>query len=259
VDCIDRRDTILLYAAGTLDAGECGGLRDHLAGGCPQCAGYLAEAEAALALLGQSLPQQIPPPLLKQAILNHAKLEARRSQPAPRATSWDRVVLPAAIAAVLAVAVTLFGVRQLMPVNPHDPEDSAKITNLQNLLVASQNQVQQLRQSLRGMQFAELRGDPQPNAVGRVFIDADMKKWYFFTCGMKPAADGKTYELWLISNDQKIPAGTFDVNEHGVAQLLGSVPQLPAGASVQLAVTDEPMNGKHDAPTGTMQMAGRVE
>jgi anti-sigma-K factor RskA len=260
VDCNERRDTILLYAAGALDAGECGGLRDHLAGGCPQCAGYLAEAEAALALLGQSLPQQTPPPLLKQAILNRAKQEAHKPQSAPmRIGGWDRVILPAAIAAVLAVAVTLFVVRQLMPVNPHNPEDTAKITNLENLLVASQSQVNDLRQSLRGMQFAELKGEPQPNAVGRVFIDADMKKWYFFTCGMRPAANGKTYELWLISNDQKIPAGTFDVNDHGVAQLLGSVPQLPQGSNVTLAVTDEPMNSRHDAPTGSIQMAGQVQ
>jgi hypothetical protein len=76
---------------------------------------------------------------------------------------------------------------------------------------------------------------------------------------MKPAADGKTYELWLISNNQKIPAGTFDVNEHGVAQLLGAVPTLPAGSNVTLAVTDEPMNSRHDAPTGLIQMAGHVQ
>jgi hypothetical protein len=51
VECADRRDLILLYAAGELDAGECGGLRAHLAAGCPQCIGYMAEAEAVLALL----------------------------------------------------------------------------------------------------------------------------------------------------------------------------------------------------------------
>jgi anti-sigma-K factor RskA len=263
VDCNERRDSILLYAAGALDASESGELRDHLASGCPECAGYLAEAEATLALLGQSLPQQTPPPLLKQAILNRAKTEARKSNPEPasmRISSWDRIVLPAAVAAVLAVAITLFAVHQIIPANPaHNAEDTAKITNLENLLVSSQEQVTQLRQSLRGMQFAELKGDPQPSAVGRVFIDSDMKKWYFFTCGMKPAADGKTYELWLISNDQKIPAGTFDVNEHGVAQLLGSVPQLPAGANVTLAVTDEPMTAKHDVPLGSIQMSGQVQ
>jgi anti-sigma-K factor RskA len=260
VDCVERRDLILLYVAGGLDAGECGPLREHLAGGCPQCAGYLTEAEATLALLGQSLDQQTPPPLLKQAILNRAKQESRKS--ATGATNpgrWDRIVLPAAVAAVLAVAVTLFCVKQFMPVHKAPVDDSAKIAELETQLLQTKGQYDQLRQSLKGMQFAQLTGDLQPEAVGRVFIDADMKKWYFFTCGMRPAADGKTYELWLISNGQKIPAGTFDVNEHGVAQLLGSVPPLQPGASVQLAVTDEPMNGPHQVPTGTLQMKGSVE
>jgi hypothetical protein len=60
VDCAERRDTILLYAAGVLDAGECGGLREHLAGGCPTCAGYLAEAEATLAMLPMGLDVKEP-------------------------------------------------------------------------------------------------------------------------------------------------------------------------------------------------------
>ena len=260
VECAERRDLILLYAAGGMEAGESGPLREHLAGGCPQCAGYLAEAEATLAMVGQSLDQQTPPALLKQAILNRAKQESRK--PATRAAgagSWDRIVLPAAVAAVLAVAVTLFCVKQFMPVPKQPVDDSGKIAELETQLLQAKGQYDQLRQSLKGMQFAQLTGDLQPDAVGRVFIDSDMKKWYFFTCGMRPASDGKTYELWLISNGQKIPAGTFDVNEHGVAQLLGSVPPLQPGASVQLAVTDEPMNGQHTAPTGKLQMKGSVE
>jgi len=265
VECADRRDLILLYAAGALDAGESGSLRDHLAGGCPQCAGYLAEAEAAIALLGQSLPQQAPPPLLKQSILNRINADARKSDTSKstptdmRIASWDRVVLPAAIAAVLAVAITLISVKTLQtPIKPV-ADDSAQIAQLKAQLIGVQGQYDQLRQSFKGMQFAELKGNLQPTAVGRVFIDADMKKWYFFTCGMKPADDGKTYELWLISDGAKIPAGTFSVNDHGVAQLLGNVPQLAPGKSVMLAVTDEPMEGKHQAPTGSIQMNGMVE
>ena len=193
MECSERRDLILLYATGGLDVDECGGLREHLAGGCPQCAGYLAEAEATLALLGQTLPPQLPPPLLRQAILNRAKQESRKSgSPNMRIGGWDRIVLPAAVAAVLAVAVTLFAVRQFAsPIRPatDDSEDHGSRTQL----LAVKGQYDSLRQSLKGMQFAELTGPAQPEAVGRVFIDPDMKKWYFFTCGMRPVADGKTY------------------------------------------------------------------
>jgi anti-sigma-K factor RskA len=160
VDCADRRDLILLYAAGALDAGECGGLREHLAGGCPQCAGYLAEAEAALALLGQGLPPQAPPPLLKQAILNRVKSESQtssaKSAPAAmRIGGWDRVVLPAAIAAVLAVAVTLISVKMLQQPVKSVVDDSAQIAQLKAQVLSVQGQYDALRQSLKGMQFAE--------------------------------------------------------------------------------------------------------
>jgi hypothetical protein len=116
-----------------------------------------------------------------------------------------------------------------------------------------------MRQTFQGMKFAELTGANQPAAVGRVFIDMQMNKWYFFTCGMKPAADGKNYTLWLICNDQKIPAGTFNVGQQGTATLLGTVPALPPHANVSLAITDEPAGAPQPWPTGKMQMQGIVE
>jgi anti-sigma-K factor RskA len=256
---------ILLYAAGTLDAGECGGLREHLAGGCPQCAGYLAEAEAALALLPHGIGYKQAPAGLKDKILRQARAELPSASGAESATmrisSWDRVVLPAAIAAVLAVAVTLLVVRQVMPTaGGRSPDDQKTIASLEGRLLIAQREVTDQRHSFEGMKFAELTGTAQPRAVGHVFLDTKMNNWYFFTCGMKPAPDGKTYELWLIHDGQKIPAGTFDVDEHGgTATLLGTIPHLTGGAGVTLAVTDEPANGPHAVPTGSLQIKGNVE
>jgi anti-sigma-K factor RskA len=250
---------ILLYVAGMLDPAESAELRQHLASGCPACAGHYAEAEATLAMLSLSLPAQPARPALKYSILNQAR--AARSGIArtgsPRA--WDRIVLSGAIAAVLAVAFTLAIVDRFWPTPKTLPNDQATIANLQTQLMLAQAQLVAIRQDLRGMQFAELTGSVQPDAVGHVFIDPEMKKWYFFTCGMKPAADGKTYELWLICNNQKIPAGTFNVSDQGTATLLGAVPPIPPGAAVSLAVTDEPMHGPHEQPTGHLQIKGIVE
>lgn len=260
MNCVDRRDLILLYAAGSLDAAEAAELREHLATGCPQCAGYLAEAEATLAILPLHLEARQPSPGLKQNILSRARAEAPRQESSSmRIGGWDRVVLPAAIAAVLAVAVTLLVVRQFWPVNVHSPDDQKTIADLQGQLGSAEVQVAEVQKSLQGMKFAELRGSAQPAAVGHVFLDTAMKNWYFFTCGMKPAPDGKTYELWLIHDNQKIPAGTFDVSENGTATLLGSIPPLPGGATVTLAVTDEPSHGPHQVPTGHLQIKGDIE
>ena len=141
MQCAERRDLILQYAAGALDAGESGGLREHLAGGCPQCAGYLAEAESTLALLANGLQPENPPALLRQAILNRAKDESRKLVSAPmRIGGWDRIVLPAAVAAVLAVAVTLFAVKQFMPAPKPVADDSGKVATLEAALLQAQGQ-----------------------------------------------------------------------------------------------------------------------
>ncbi len=205
-------------------------------------------------MLPLALPAQTPPARLKQAILNCAQ-----AQPSMRIGNWDRMVLSAAIAAVLAVAVTLGLVNHLWPRNQSVPADRATIASLQAQLSLTEGQLNAMRQTVQGMKFAELTGPNQPDAVGRVFIDMQMNKWYFFTCGMKPAEGGKTYALWLICNDQKIPAGTFNVSQEGTASLLGTVPALPPNANVSLAVTDEPMATPPTQPTGHMQMHGIVE
>ena len=254
MDCRERRDQILLWAAGTLDEAECVELRQHLASGCPQCAGYLAEAQATLAMFPLALPAAQPPASLKSKILSEIHRESRM-----RIGGWDRIVRPAAVAAVLAVAVTLLTVRQFWPnPNPHSPGDVTAISTLEAELISAQGQLSAVKHNLGDMEFAELSGDAQPRAVGHVFLDPDMKKWYFFACGMRPAEEGKTYELWLIYNDQKLPAGTFDIGETGTATLLGTIPPLPSNASVKLAVTDEPMQGDHQTPTGHLQMKGEV-
>lgn len=254
MDCSERHDLILLYAAGALDDAESVELRRHLAGGCPQCAGYLAEAQATLAMLPLSLQPAQPPRELKNKILSEIRRQSRM-----RIGGWDRIVLPAAVAAVLAVAVTLLVVKQFRPVNSRSPGDVQAIATLEAELMSTQSQLADMKHSLDGMQFAELTGPAQPQAVGHVFLDPDMKKWYFFTCGMKPAADGKTYELWLIFNNQKLPAGTFNVSVYGTATLLGNIPPLPRNTTVTMAVTDEPMQGAHQIPTGSLQIKGAIE
>jgi hypothetical protein len=54
VNCQQRQDDILLYAAGALEDPERSALLAHLSTGCSRCAGELAEAQATWALVGLS-------------------------------------------------------------------------------------------------------------------------------------------------------------------------------------------------------------
>lgn len=254
MSCEQNEDLILLDAAGVLEADESAELRRHLDSGCPECWGHRAQAEATLAQLWLAVAHPSPPSPVRRRLLERVAKEPVGSAGVPRRIGeWERMILPAAIAAILAVAITLLAVRRFTPPRPAGGPDQRDIE-----LVLLRRVLQDTQAKLQGMQMAQLTGSEQPQALGRVFIDGRNGKWYFFTTGMKPAGQGKTYELWLISQDKKIPAGTFEVSGQGTAMLLGTVPTLRPGAGVSLAVTDEPAGGTQ-SPTGTMQIVGQVQ
>src|SRR6185437_3650856 len=85
--CQERRDLMLLYATDALDVSEATEVRAHLASGCPECTGALAEAEAVVAHLPATL-ERVYPPADARARLT-AKVaggrEARSHEPGMRA------------------------------------------------------------------------------------------------------------------------------------------------------------------------------
>jgi anti-sigma-K factor RskA len=243
--CSERRDLILFDAAGQLDPAEQAELRAHLTTGCAECAGYVAEAAATVGMIGLSLPPQTPRPEARARLMNRV---GRKNK------DWERFVIPSSIAAILAVGLTLMVVKEFAK----PPPEPTTNPQLMAIISAQDAQIKKLQASIDHMMFASLQGDLQPGAQGRAFIDLKAGKWYFFTSGMKPQDPGKTYELWLIAGDQKIPAGTFDVSTGGTATLLGQVPALPPNAKLQMCITDEPAGGV-PAPTGKAQMMGEVD
>ena len=85
--------------------------------------GYLAEAQAT-ARPPPPAPRSRRPTSGIEAIDSRPRQMLRPESSAPmRIGGWDRIVLPSAIAAVLAVAVTLLVVKQFWPVNVRSPED----------------------------------------------------------------------------------------------------------------------------------------
>lgn len=106
--------------------------------------------------------------------------------------------------------------------------------------------------------MVELRGGAtQPEAQGRILWNRDRGIWHLYASGLQPAGEGRTYELWFITAaDEKIPAGTFDVDAEGRATLYVEVPK-GIGTIAVAAVTDEPAGGVPQ-PTGSVQLAGAV-
>ena len=225
-----------------LDPEEAAELREHLAAGCPACAGRLAEARAILALLPLSLTPVPAPPAARRRLLERVRTAGEAIAPAATAPSltnspthspaapppppwWVQVALPAAIAASIAAMTTIFFAARL---NARQPAGGAvgqgnatTVAVLTGMIEHQQQELERLRtvDPAKTVQWAAqpdlkivpLAGtDQQPaGARGRVFWDADHGRWHFFASGLKPALPGKTYELWFVSADGKtaLPAG----------------------------------------------------
>jgi hypothetical protein len=97
------------------------------------------------------------------------------------------------------------------------------------------------------------RGDAQPDAHARVFWEWDDYYCYLHASKLRPAAAGRTYALWLVTEDGgRVLAGTFQVESGGEATLWTQLPR-DTGRVVEALVTDEP-EPAGQVPTGPVQL-----
>jgi len=179
---------------------------------------------------------------------------------------WDRVVICASVAALLAVGITLLAVKQF-GAQHHDAEIAARNEAMLTLMIQTQQQkIAELTQAIAStatrpaatqpanLKLINLTGQAQPNAHGQVVIDSAAARWYFFAQGLAALPADKGYEIWFIDGGRKIAGGTFGVLPDGASMLSGDLPHLNA-AGFSLVITDEASGGTL-SPKGTVQLAG---
>jgi hypothetical protein len=227
--CEERKELFLLDAIGSLEPAESETLRAHLADGCPACAAAAAEAEEIAALLPVALQQEMPSPEVLEKLM--VQIATKRKIERPRSGRW---LMPAALAACVSAVITGLAMWQWLG-------EAHRLVTMPDL------------------QYVNLAGSaPQPQAHGRVFWDKEHQQWHAYFFDMKPPPPGKQYEMWFITaRGEKLPGGTFDVDEHGNARLIMAVPS-DAGAIAAAAVTDEKTGGVR-VPAGAIQLLGKVD
>jgi anti-sigma-K factor RskA len=93
----------------------------------------------------------------------------------------------------------------------------------------------------------------QPYA--RMFWDQPTNRWTFVAYNLPAAAPGHTYQLWLVTRDQKkVSAGTFAPQPNGSA-IVRATYALAPDALAAIAVTKEPVGGSAQ-PTTTPFLVG---
>lgn len=266
MSCETRRDLLMLYAAEALDPAEREPIRAHLATGCPRCAGALAEAEATLGHLPLVLDPVAPNPETRAALMRRVTALPRtdprtapagRSAAAVRAGAWVRPALAAAAAVLVTVAaLSIPGQRARQALLARLDAQDREIVRLREAVHDAAETVRVLRSP--AVRIVALSGtQSQPQATARIFWDQSRRTWHFYAADLRQPGPGRTYQLWFITPAQeKISAGTFDVDPQGEAALEVTIPPGLEAVAVA-AVTDEPAGGSPQ-PTGSIHLAGSV-
>jgi anti-sigma-K factor RskA len=90
--------------------------------------------------------------------------------------------------------------------------------------------------------------------MGRMFWNRASNDWTMVVYTMRPPKPGRTYQVWLVTKNAKISAGTFKPDSTGHAFMQAKY-ALDRNALRSVAVTEEPMGGM-PSPTGPIVVSG---
>ncbi|MEJ7811681.1 MAG: anti-sigma factor [Gemmatimonadaceae bacterium] len=182
----------------------------------------------------------------------------RPSARVPRNTrGWGRggwLAAAAAILIALGLAATLRSARrdatllrtELAAAHTEGTELGSRLASRDSIISAMTGS------AVRVVELAAAR----PNAPsGRMFWDQAFNRWTFVAHGLPAARPGRTYQLWLITADQrKVNAGVFATTARGDA-LYRAEYALARDSLAAVAVTEEPAGGVPQ-PTGSIVLVG---
>ena len=210
---MDLHELTAGYALDALDADECERYEAHLAS-CDRCREELQEFWQVSASLARAAGGPQPPASLRGRILEQARSERPNVVPLRRRFTLP-VLMPAAVAAVAAIAIGIWAVGLSRELD--DARDKAA-------LLGPHAQVFETANGEASLVVA-------PNGEAALVVRR-----------LAPAPEGKDYEMWVFENGVPKRAGLFE--RTGVARLT-----RPVEPGQMVAVTVEP-DGGLDAPSG---------
>jgi len=164
-----------------------------------------------------------------------------------------------AIAATLAFFVTG---AQLVKVTRDNSEMRSQLAAADTVLPKSDsmasvvNEKDAMIQAMAGpdVKVVALADKNAPQPLGRMFWNRTTNDWMMVTYGLRAPKSGKTYQVWLVTDKEKISAGTFRPDSQGRTVMHANY-ALARDALRAVAITEEP-DGGMPAPTGPMVVAG---
>jgi anti-sigma-K factor RskA len=213
------------YALDALEGEERSRYEAHLAT-CTPCREELQSFWRVTGSLAHGAGGPPPPPALRARILAEAKRDRPNVVPLRRRIALPAAASFAAVAAVAALGLGLWG------------------ASLSSELDDVRGQLSGNEEALAIVADPEARQVPLSGADGRVVIGSTGRAALVLS-GVEPAPAGKTYEIWVIEDGTAQPAGLFDGADPRT--VVAVTRPVPDDAVVAVTLENE---GGADAPTG---------
>ena len=264
-------ESVGLYVLGALEPGERSEFERHLQS-CDECTAEVRSLAKVTAALPHGVPLVDPPASLRgrvmavtgRATATPANVVALPARPV-RARSWTSTAGWLSAAALLVVSLGLGGYSmslqreiaglrtQVSDLNARLNQSEQRVTVATRLVALADARMAVL--TAPDMTQVDLQGQQPvaPRASGRAFYSRS-RGLVFTASDLPPLRAGRTYQLWVVTAQQPVSAGLFDVDAAGrVTQAFNTPPDLQN--PVMIAVTEEPAGGV-PAPLGDKYLVG---
>ncbi|HEX6287909.1 MAG TPA: anti-sigma factor [Herpetosiphonaceae bacterium] len=238
-------ELIDLYALGALEPGEQVAVDEHL-DECPRCRALLEEAKQLVQLFAWTPDQHDPPPALRGKVMQRVA-HLQHLQGKTRRSWWERFSLPPwlrsprlglQLSGALLLLVALLGWRT---VRLQD-----EIASLRGQLAEQQSLVAVLYAP--GTRIVPLAATDPEAPQGYLLFDPSRARAVLKTTALAALPQDKTYQLWLIADNQPESVGllSVDPNGQGAAEILA---QRPIGQYQAFGISVEPAGGSAQPTT----------
>jgi anti-sigma-K factor RskA len=246
LDCDTIQELIPDYVFGLTTPEETRLVESNLTA-CPEAAAELEDYRRLQTEMRAGAPQVEPSRQIRERLLTViADAPATASQP-PRRTihpAWW-----AAIAALFILAITNF--YWMMRV-----DDLVRRHDELVAMLGGQGDNAFVLTSTRDLRWVRLPSETDDETSAYMMWNAESETGLMYVHAFPMLEPGKTYQLWLTRGDERVSAGTFEVDEEGNASLLFQVTE-PIDQFTWARVTAEPVSGS-EQPSDTVVVHGEL-
>jgi len=246
-DCEAVRALIPEYAFGLTEPDDTRLVESSLAS-CPEAAADLAAFREMQHEMRLGVPQMEPPAGLADRLLaatTEPTSAPERARRLPFHPAWL-----AAAAAMLAVIITnVYWFMRVEAVIRQNDELAA--------MIGGQGDNAFVLTSTHDLRWVRLPSETNAETNAFMMWNGASDTGLLYVRGFPRLEPGKTYQLWLTRGEERVNAGTFQVDEEGSAALLFHTDE-PIDDYTWARVTDEPADGS-EQPTGNVVVHGALE